>query len=68
MVGSPRIPISEFYIGKFPDSMEFQSWKANFKNGVCSKSADPHLTMNWIKEVGMAKSTDELVTSRSIVE
>ena len=41
--------------------------KVNFKNEVCSKSADPHLTMHWIKEVEIAKSTDELVTSRSIV-
>ena len=28
---------------KFPDSVEFQSWKVNFKTEVCSKTADPHL-------------------------
>ena len=55
------------HLGKFPDSMEFQSWKVNFKTEVCSKSADPHVTMHWIKEVEIAKSIDELVTSRSIL-
>ena len=49
--------------------MEFQSWKVNFKTEVCSKSADPHLTHNaLIKEVEMAKSIGELMTSRSIME
>ena len=48
--------------------MEFQSWKVNFKTQVCSKSADPHLTMHWIKEAEIAKSIDELLTSRSISE
>ena len=53
--------------GKFVDSMEFQSWKINFKTEVCSKSADPHLTMHWIKVIEIAKSIDELMTSRSVV-
>ena len=47
--------------------MEFESWKVNFKTEACSKTADPHLTTHWITEVEMAKSIDELVTSRSIV-
>ena len=34
---------------------------------VRKKSADPHLTMHWIQEVEIAKSIDELMTSRSIV-
>ena len=63
---NPRFPISEMHLGKFPDFTEFQSWKVNFKTEVCSKSADPHLTMHWIKEVEIAKSLDELVSSRSI--
>ena len=46
--------------------MEFQSWKVNFKTEVCSKTADLHLTMQGIKEVEIAKSMNELVTSRSI--
>ena len=28
---NPRVPISELHLGKFPASMEFQSWKVNFK-------------------------------------
>ena len=52
-------------MGKFPDSMELQSWNVN-KNEFCSKTADPHLTMRWIKEVEIAKSIDDLMTSRSI--
>ena len=31
------LPISEMHLGKFPDPMEFQSWKVNFKTEVCSK-------------------------------
>ena len=65
-IGYPRFPISEMHLGWFPDSVEFQSWKVNFKTAVCSKTADPHLTMHWIKEVETATSIDELVTSRSI--
>ena len=65
MIEHTRFPISEMHLGKFPDSMEFQSWKVYFKTEVCPKSADPHLTMHWIKEVEIA---DELMTSRSIME
>ena len=62
MIDFPRFPMSELHLGTFPDSVEFQSWKVNFKSEVCSKSADPHLTMQWIKEVEIAKSIDDLVT------
>ena len=47
--------------------MEFLSWTVIFETEVRSKSADPHLTVHWIKEVELAKSMNELVTSRSIV-
>ena len=40
--------------------MEFESWKVNFETEVCSKTADLHLTMHWIKEVVMARPIDEL--------
>ena len=66
VVDYPRLPISELYLGKFPDSMEIQSWKVNFKTEVCSKTVDSHLTMQRIKEVEIAKSIDDLVTSQSI--
>ena len=51
---------------EFPDSMEFQSWKINFRTEGCIRTADPQVTMQWIKEVEIAKSIDELVTPRSI--
>ena len=68
MMDYPRIPLSEWNLGKFPDSLEFQCWKVNFRTQVCQRTADPQLTMQWIKEVETAKSIDELVTSRLIVE
>ena len=40
-----RIPIAEVHLGKCPDSMEFQSWKVNFRTEVLSKnsrSSDHH--------------------------
>ena len=45
-------------MGALPDSVDFLSWKVNIKTEVCSKTADPHLTMHWIKEVVIAKSID----------
>ena len=63
-----RYPISELHLGKFPDSMKFRSWKVNCKTQVCSKTADPHHTMHWIKRVEIAKTIDELMTSRSVLE
>ena len=66
MMEYPRIPITEWNLGKFPDSMEFQSWKVNFRTEVCPRTADPQITMLWIEEVEIAKSIDEFVTSRSI--
>ena len=66
MMDYTRCPTSEMHLGRFPDSMEFKSWKVNFKTEECSKSADPHLTMHWIKVVEIAMSMGELVTSRSI--
>ena len=66
MINYPRFPISELHLGKFPDTMEFQSGKSS--SGLSfSKSAYLHLTMHWIKEVEIAKSIDELMTSRSII-
>ena len=48
-------------------TVEFQSWKVNFKTEVCSETANPQLTLQWIKDVEVAKSIDVLMTSRSIV-
>ena len=55
MIDYPRFLYLELHLGKFPDSMEFQSWKVNFKTEVSSKSADPHFTMQWTKEIWDSK-------------
>ena len=46
---NPRNQISELQFGKFPDAVEFQCWKVNFKTEVCANSLHPTLTMSWIK-------------------
>ena len=66
MMDHLRILTMEWNLWEFLDSMEFQSWKINFRTEVWLRTADPQLTMFWIKEVEIAKSIDELVTSRSI--
>ena len=66
MMHFPRIPITEWNFGKFPDSMEFQSWKVNFRTEACLRTADPQITVLWNKEVESAKLIDECLTSRSI--
>ena len=62
----PRYPISEMHLGKFLDSLAFPSWKVTFKNEVCTRTADPQITMHWIKEVEIAKSIEDLMASQSI--
>ena len=59
-----RIPKTERNLGEFSDSMEFQSWKINVRTEVCIRTADLEITMHWIKEVEIAKSSDKLMTSR----
>ena len=66
MMDYPRVPITAWNLGKFPDSTEFQSWKLYFRTEVCMRTAESQVTMLWIKEVEIAESIDELVTSRSI--
>ena len=67
MIDYPRIPIPETHLGFFL-TIEFQSWRVNFKNEVCRGTADPQITVHWFKETEIAKLIDELVTSRSMVE
>ena len=66
MLDFPRFPISELHLGQFPDSMEFQCWKDNFKTALCANSTFPHIAMLWIKEIEIAKSMDDILTSPSI--
>ena len=62
-----RYPISPLHLGKFQDSMEFQSWKVNFETEVCSKTSTSS-SQNTVdqKKLREQKSIDGLVTSQSI--
>ena len=49
---------SEINLGKLTDHTEFQSWIVNFRTEVCSKTNNPTIALQWIKEVEVAKSQD----------
>ena len=66
MMDYPRVPFTEWNLGDFTDSVDFQSWKFNCRTEVCMRTAERQVTMLGIKEVEVAKSIDEFVTSRSI--
>ena len=66
MMDYPRIPITERNLGKFPDSMEFQSWTINFRTEVVYEQPILRSPRYGSKKLKIAKSIDELVTSRSI--
>ena len=44
----------------------FQTWTVNFRTEVCSKAKNPMLALQWIKEIEVAKSLEDLITLRSI--
>ena len=62
----PSCPSSEMRLGKFPDHTEVQSWIVNFRTEVCSRAKNPMLALQWIKEIEVAKSLDDLITPKSI--
>ena len=66
VMDSATYPISELHLGKLFDSLEFQSWKVNFKTEVRTNSVFFQITMHWIKEVEFSNSIDDLMTSQSI--
>ena len=66
MMEVPKNQMLELYFGKFHDISGFQFWKSKFKTEVCCCSGCPAVAMLWIKEVEVAKSVDDLVTSQSI--
>ena len=55
MMDYPRVLVTEWNLAEFPDSMEFQSWKINFRTEFCKRTADPQVTMLWIEGVEIAK-------------
>ena len=60
-----RLQILEFHFGKFPTPAMFACWKIRFKTEVCSCSQFPTESMQWIKEVEMVDSVDDLKSSSS---
>ena len=61
-----RLQISDLHFDKFPTPATFACWKIRFKTEVCTCSQFPTETMQWIKEVELADSVDELRSSSSI--
>ena len=61
-----RMQISDLHFDKFPTPATFACWKIRFKTEVCTCSQFPTEAMQWIKEVEMVDSVDDLRSSSSI--
>ena len=61
-----RLQISDLHFDKFPTTATFACWKIRFKTEVCTCSQFPTEAMQWIKEVELVDSVDELRSSSSI--
>ena len=55
-----RLQISDLHFDKFPTPATFACWKIRFKTEVCTCSQFPTEAMQWIKEVEMVDSVDDL--------
>ena len=60
-----RLQISDLHFDKFPTPATFACWKIRFKAEVCTCSQLPTEAMQWIKEVEMVDSVDDLKSSSS---
>ena len=60
-----RLQISDLHFHKFPTPATFACWKIRFKTEVCTCSQFPTEAMQWIKEVELVDSVDELRSSSS---
>ena len=60
-----RLQISVLHFDKFPTPATFACWKIRFKTEVCTCSQFPTEAMQWIKEVELVDSVDELRSSSS---
>ena len=60
-----RLQISDLHFDKFLTPATFASWKIRFKTEVCICSQFPTEAMQWIKEVELVDSVDELISSSS---
>ena len=60
-----RLQISDLHFDKFPTPATFAVWKIRFKTEVRTCSQFPSEAMQWIKEVELVDSVDELRSSSS---
>ena len=60
-----RLQISDLHFDKFPTPATFACWKIRFKTEVCTCSQFSTEVMQWIKEVELVDSVDELRSSSS---
>ena len=58
-----RLQISDLHFDTFPTAATFACWKTRFKTEVCTCSQFPTEAMQWIKEVELVDSVDELRSS-----
>ena len=61
-----RLQILDLHFDKFPTPATFACWKIRFKTEVCTCVQFPTEAMQWIKEVEMVDSVDDLKSSSSI--
>ena len=61
-----RLQISDLHFDKFPTPATFACWKMRFKTVVRTCSQFPTEAMQWIKEVELVDSVDDLRSSSSI--
>ena len=61
-----RLQILDLHFDKFPTPATFACWKIRFKTEVCTCSQFPTEAMQWIEEVEMVDSVDDLRSSSSI--
>ena len=55
-----RLQISDLHFDKCPTPATFACWKIRFKTEVCTCSQFPTEAMQWIKEVELVDSVDDL--------
>ena len=60
------LQISDLHFDKFPTPATFACWKIRFKTEVCTCSQFPTEAMQWINEVEMVDSVDDLKSSSSV--
>ena len=61
-----RLQILDLHFDKFSTPVTFACWKIRFKTKVCTCSQFPAEAMQWIKEVELVDSVDDLRSSSSI--